>query len=425
MTPDDQTLESVAKTLLPEARRLLEKLIAEPSLSGRESTALERLEDAFRPLSASTEVRRIPMCDELKQDEHYSSPIEGLDYADRYNLHVRLGPAASATRLIINGHLDVVPPSPGMSHAFTPRFDEGVLYGRGACDDKGPVVSAWLACAILDRIGFRPKEGISLHFVCEEENGGNGTLAMVREGEMADACIVLEPTALHPVPSVRGAVWFRLRFFGAAAHSGSAQRQRSALTLARRAMELLEEYHRDLVEASRGIPFFERLPAPMPLTFGRLQAGNWPAASPSEAVLEGVFGFLPNQNYATLCREIRELLESKLGNEGEIFQFETTYRHDCSISEPEHWIPRMIGICGKRQHRELAPVAFPASCDAWFYRVFQDIPTYVFGPGDLRHAHSADEQIELGEIADAAVILAHLMIEAATAAPHSPSTSTP
>ena len=29
------------------------------------------------------------------------------------------------------------------------------------------------------------------------------------------------------------------------------------------------------------------------LTFGMLQAGNWPAAAPAEAVVKGVFGFLP------------------------------------------------------------------------------------------------------------------------------------
>ena len=46
-----------------------------------------------------------------------------------------------------------------------------------------------------------------------------------------------------------------------------------------------------------------------------------------------------------------------------------------------------------------------ASCDSWFYNNQLGIPTVVFGPGSLRFAHSNEEQIQLDEILDAAVIL--------------------
>jgi acetylornithine deacetylase/succinyl-diaminopimelate desuccinylase-like protein len=46
-----------------------------------------------------------------------------------------------------------------------------------------------------------------------------------------------------------------------------------------------------------------------------------------------------------------------------------------------------------------------ASCDAWFYSNQSGIPAVVFGPGSLKHAHSKDEQIAVGEIGAAAEII--------------------
>ncbi len=49
--------------------------------------------------------------------------------------------------------------------------------------------------------------------------------------------------------------------------------------------------------------------------------------------------------------------------------------------------------------------AMTASCDAWLYNNQLKIPTVVFGPGSLKYAHSAQEQIKISEIIDASKIL--------------------
>ncbi len=53
------------------------------------------------------------------------------------------------------------------------------------------------------------------------------------------------------------------------------------------------------------VPQIAGHPDPMPCTFGMLHSGNWPAAAPDEAVLKGVFGFLPPFH--------REDIQAKLG----------------------------------------------------------------------------------------------------------------
>ncbi|MEW6857818.1 M20/M25/M40 family metallo-hydrolase [Streptococcus iniae] len=45
----------------------------------------------------------------------------------------------------VMGHLDVVPVGDGWeSDPFTPTYRDGKLFARGALDDKGPLVAAFL-----------------------------------------------------------------------------------------------------------------------------------------------------------------------------------------------------------------------------------------------------------------------------------------
>lgn len=402
-------MRQTVEALLPEAEELLGDLIAFPSTPGSEQPAIDYMERRLGELNGSVE--RVPFPDRFAEDPEYSSPIEGISYEGRHNLRFERPGEGAGRRLLMNAHIDVVPPSEGMESPWKMRREKGRLHGRGACDDKGPLAAVWLALRTLDRLDIRLPGSLIFHVVNEEENGGNGTLAMVRRGERADGCIVMEPSSGRLFTSIRGAVWFRIRFIGTAGHSGRSGPSGSALMMAHRAIDALNAFHADLLAESRTFELFNRYDNPMPLTFGRMTAGNWPAASPSEALLEGVFGFLPNRDRDRICEEIRKVLETKAGLERGEFELDFTYRHDCSVLDPDAELPRSILEAGRKSGFELETAAFPASCDAWFYSRFLDIPTVVLGPGDLAHAHSNREQIGPEEIADAAALLVQTAID--------------
>jgi len=71
------------------------------------------------------------------------------------------------------GHLDVVPAGEGWMEAepFSGEIKNGRIYGRGAMDDKGPLVSAVYALAALKDAGFLPSKRIRLLFGTNEETG--------------------------------------------------------------------------------------------------------------------------------------------------------------------------------------------------------------------------------------------------------------
>ncbi len=394
---------------LPAARDLLCEMIRFPSTSGQEHDLMLFLEDYFR--KAGLEVERAFMKDTLKDDPGYSSPVDGIQYEGRFNLRLQRTGSGDGRKILFNAHSDVVPASPGMKDAFTPRVENGGVYGRGACDDKGQIAVLALALSALDSLGVQLPGKIIAHIVNEEENGGNGSLAMMRAGEKADACIVLEPTEGRLLTSIRGAVWFRLQFKGVAGHSGTAGKTSSALLKARDAIGILEKYHDDLLAASRGITFFDDYPNPMPITFGRLQSGNWPAAAPNSALLEGVLGLLPNRTADEVCREMNEVLQAGGLKEGDDYHLSFMYRHDCSVLDPQHELPQRLAAAVKESGKKPIMDAMTASCDACYYRNELGIPTLVFGAGTLGVAHSINEHIQLDDIAATAEALVRFIID--------------
>jgi len=401
-------IRAVVGTLRSLTEQFLCDLIRLPSLPGKEQQAVEYAAQRFAEVG---EVERIPLANALHEDEDYSDPVPGIEYEGRSNLRVRVAGTGGGRSLLLNTHLDVVPPSPGQDQAFEPRVSADCVYGRGACDAKGQVAALFTGLLAAQRLGVKFNGDILAHLVVEEEVGGNGALAMVRRGERADGCIVMEPTDLRILSSVRGAVWFRVTCTGRAGHSGSGGTV-SALKMAIRTLEILEQYHARLLAASRGIALFDRFANPMPITFGKLAAGVWPATTPASASVEGVLGFLPNKTHQAVAEEIRQAIREG-GDEWlrDHFKLEFMYRHDAHVLDPGHPLVKGLEACCREAGASGEVSAMTASCDSWFYNNQLRIPTVVFGPGSLRFAHSNEEQIGLNEIAEAATILVRFFAE--------------
>jgi acetylornithine deacetylase/succinyl-diaminopimelate desuccinylase-like protein len=135
-------------------------------------------------------------------------------YADRCNLLLEVDGAQSGEdgiHLALNGHVDVVHPY------IPPRVDGRTVFGRGACDDKGPVVSILAALRLvaehLERHRLRLNRHLTVMFVIEEEMGGNGSLSLALDRALRrryDSVAVLECTSSNIHPGNRGAVWYKV-----------------------------------------------------------------------------------------------------------------------------------------------------------------------------------------------------------------------
>lgn len=174
-------------------------------------------------------IERVPIDPAIADDENYSHPYYTITadrpeplpvdqaYANRSNLIAILKadePDEQGEPSIHNCHIDTV------AGWIDPRIDGDVVYGRGACDDKGQVALLLAQIKILNEA--RETFGLSFardrvyQFVIDEESGGNGALSMVRDQRFASHHVVIyEITSNIPHPANRGAMWYKCTLTGA------------------------------------------------------------------------------------------------------------------------------------------------------------------------------------------------------------------
>jgi succinyl-diaminopimelate desuccinylase len=131
-----------------------------------------------------------------------------LIYTDGYR-----GTTRPVFRVILNGHLDVVPGEP---EQFRPRRDGNRLYARGAQDMK---VSALLQAQVFRELATRLPYPIALQLVADEEVGGrDGTLYQLQQTVTATFAIIGEHSGLNIVADSKGFVRAKLLAGGRTGH---------------------------------------------------------------------------------------------------------------------------------------------------------------------------------------------------------------
>jgi succinyl-diaminopimelate desuccinylase len=123
--------------------------------------------------------------------------IHRLRFGEIENLYARLG--TEGPHFCFAGHTDVVPPGDGWRHdPFGGVVEDGILYGRGACDMKAAIAAFVAGVAQARGVGRLPGSVSLLITGDEEGNARDGTVRVVdwmrEHGEIPDFCLVGEPT---------------------------------------------------------------------------------------------------------------------------------------------------------------------------------------------------------------------------------------
>jgi succinyl-diaminopimelate desuccinylase len=92
---------------------------------------------------------------------------------DGYVGYAELGEGEETIGVLV--HLDVVPEGQGWTYPpFSAELHDGKIYGRGAIDDKGPVIAILYAMKTLITSEVKLKRKIRVVFGTDEENGFDG-----------------------------------------------------------------------------------------------------------------------------------------------------------------------------------------------------------------------------------------------------------
>ena len=135
---------------------------------------------------------------------------------DRFNVIATLDPPD----VVLSTHIDCVPPF------FASREEDGLLYGRGACDAKGILAAQLVA---LERLRAEGERRVALLVVVGEERGSQGARAANTRTLGSRYLINGEPTDNRLGAATRGVYRVRLVARGRAAHSSHPELGESAI----------------------------------------------------------------------------------------------------------------------------------------------------------------------------------------------------
>ena len=304
-------------------------------------------------------------------------------------------------KLLFNVHLDTVPDSPQWSASpFELRVSGDRAIGLGACDIKG-------AAAALLAAANASQGDMALLFTTDEEGADPRCIdAFLRAaflpppagegaeggwGKYFEAVIVAEPTRCKAVLAHRGIQSVRARFEGRAGHASAAQKPiDSALHQAVRwsaaALDFAESRSAESFGGLHGMRF----------NLGRIEGGIKANVIAPEAELRFGMRPLPSVEMDRLLEDLRTLVEP------EPVTFEETFRGPPLPADAAN-----ADSC-LRDARALASsldIPVGAAVDFWTEAALfskAGLTTFVYGPGDISQAHSADEWVALDQLEAAA-----------------------
>jgi acetylornithine deacetylase/succinyl-diaminopimelate desuccinylase-like protein len=355
----------------------------------------------------------------------------GPDPGRQNMVAVRAG-GGSGRSLLLNGHLDTVPPSDpeawSMADPRRPERRHGVLYGLGSADMKGPLAAGWAALAALADLGLELAGEVQIHAVVGEEAMEHelGTSAAVAH-RRADAAINLEPTALTLATASPGYRSFTVRVAGRSTHHGNRRlsQQPGGETVGVNALEKGVLVVRALQELERAWreeqlhPWFPTGAFTLhPGTFTSVGAPGSPAPVffPADAVLEYGVWYPPGWSGEEVERRVEAFVAERLADDPWLTRHppEFTWGYDWPPFETPREEPIVGALAAAIELVGGAPVPPPspehpavvgASVDStWIERA--GIPVVTFGPGEMGVAHSPDERVAIDELVRAARTLA-------------------
>jgi acetylornithine deacetylase len=267
--------------LFPEYVELLQELVRQPSVLGQVYSAQGIIFRHLRQLGLDAQMAEIEL-ESVINDEYFAPGRWSTN--GQPNVWATMAPIGSGGRsLVLNGHIDVVPPGPDECWRYPPWGGTIVgdrLYGRGAMDMKGGLVAALLAMDALRDAGSALRGSVIFESVIEEECTGNGMLAQRRRTGPVDGAIILEPTGSTTWLATPGVAWFDVEVSGQAAYVGQGATSVNAIDMA---IDLIQRFKPVMVaelNAAFDHPAFSAMTNPLTLNVGRIEGGDWPSSVP-------------------------------------------------------------------------------------------------------------------------------------------------
>ncbi|MCY7352061.1 MAG: M20 family metallo-hydrolase [Cytophagaceae bacterium] len=336
-------------TLAVDALALLKNLIATPSFSREEDRTADLVAEFFRE-------RNLP----------YRRKKNNLWARNQY-----FNP--DLPTILLNSHHDTVKPNRGWTlDPFTPLERDGKLYGLGANDAGGCLVTL---LAVFSYFFHRP--GLKYNFLMaataeEEISGTEGLELLVREADLPpiDFAIVGEPTQMQMAIAEKGLLVVDCIAHGKAGHAARDEGE-NALYKALDDIQWIRNYQFPKVSPALG---------PIKMTATIIQAGSQHNVVPDRCQFTVDVRVTDQYTLEEVLDVLRENLKSEI--------LPRSVRLRPSSIPADHPVVKAGLALGRSTYGS------PTTSD----QALIDCPSLKLGPGDSARSHTADEFIYIHEI---------------------------
>ena len=344
---------------------------------------------------------------------------------------------------------------------FDATVSDGRLWGRGACDVKGPMAALLAALArrqtatsdqvsddaasdaASDAADHRPT--ILLACTVNEENGFTGVEALCRLWDLSarstktssldsaslndseedttppivagtlsaddlrryrpQRAVVLEPTTLDVVVAHKGVVRWQCHVAGRAAHSAQPECGENAIVAVAEVVRTIDRYQQEELAAREPHRFCGR----PTVCVSMIRGGAGVNTVPADATIDIDRRLLPSESPEDAFRDLVEYVDrhAQVGScrvSHDLPWMQSTGLDDGNNGTWAEQVAEAVRAAGGSGRRVGVPYGTNASIISQL-----GIPTVVLGPGSIAQAHTSDEWIEIDQLNQAAEVYYRLV----------------
>ena len=216
---------------------------------------------------------------------------------------IGLLPGAPGSPIVMfESHLDTV----GLSGDATAdaRSDGRLVFGRGACDTKGSLVSMLDALKLLMQVDQDHRPTVAMVGAIDEEFAGTGAEILVNSGETFDMAVVGEPTSLHVATAHKGVLRFEITTSGTPAHSSKPHLGINAIDDMALVLSQLESVYQPSLEAIK-----HDLVGSPTINVSTIRGGTAQNVVPAECVISIDRRVNPGETHDSILKDIDAALD--------------------------------------------------------------------------------------------------------------------
>ena len=297
-------------------------------------------------------------------------------------------------------HTDTVPGQEEDWEPYRSIVRDGRVFGRGACDMKGPLAASIVAAADLhpDQL----KSPVYVMATADEEVGGGGAQQVARESRFFREgkpryAVVAEPTEMVPIYAHKGGATITITALGKAAHTST--------DLGISANFLIAPFLAEMAELSKEVsqdPRFQNFEFNPPSNGFNMvfnDGGTRQNVTAAKSVCEICFRPMPGDK----STELVDIITRKAERYG--LKVKSRLKDSFHVPPTSSLVQLASRVAGGK-----TPATVPFGTDAgWIQNGVDEL--VVLGPGNIAQAHTVGEWVSITQLEQAVAVYRQLIQE--------------